>query len=474
MNNTQRSKSLTLPSYSSLNEKECKPFWNQECEDLQSYSWLPKKTNKNSNYLEDNSRFWVKRITPVESETSVLSILTPSVSINIEGEKTKVIASKKIRIYPKNPELYNQAIVLNRRAYNLAIECYKEDKYKDENNKPLDLRPQIKEIVLNEQRLSGSAYSANLVCESVRAAGKTFSIVCSKNKKLKGSKKGFSKLHFKSAKRSKQSFIVDKLPKCLAPYKGALGDVYISECVPLEAIGKQATVTREKGRWFIQVQQHIEIEPEIQGYVKCVGIDQGTRTFATCYSLSDVLEVGVDFSKDKLLPLLIRVDKLISDRQKILNQFKGIAFNDYPQWARDRIKGFNKKINKLQCRKDDLVLDLHNKLAYELVMNYDVIFLPTFKTQQMVRNSKSSLRKTTKRQMLALNHYNFKLRLKWYAKKYGKVVVDCNEAYTSKTRSWDGTIDENLGSSKIIKGEGFSVDRDVNGARNIYLKHVTR
>ncbi|WP_372823170.1 zinc ribbon domain-containing protein [Pseudoalteromonas shioyasakiensis] len=76
--------------------------------------------------------------------------------------------------------------------------------------------------------------------------------------------------------------------------------------------------------------------------------------------------------------------------------------------------------------------------------------------------------------MLDLNHYGFKLRLKWYAKKYGKQVVDCNEAYTSKTRSWDGSINTKLGSSKVIKGDGFTVGRDMNGARNILLKHLTR
>ena len=41
-----------------------------------------------------------------------------------------------------------------------------------------------------------------------------------------------------------------------------------------------------------------------------------------------------------------------------------------------------------------------------------------------------------------------KLKLKWYARKYGKQVADCNEAYTSKTRSWDGTVDDKIGSSK--------------------------
>ncbi|WBA82118.1 zinc ribbon domain-containing protein [Endozoicomonas sp. GU-1] len=60
------------------------------------------------------------------------------------------------------------------------------------------------------------------------------------------------------------------------------------------------------------------------------------------------------------------------------------------------------------------------------------------------------------------------------SKKYGKHVVDCNEAYTSKTRSWNGSIDDRLGALKVIKGNGFTVDRDINGARNIFIKNLTR
>ncbi|WP_236631985.1 transposase [Endozoicomonas montiporae] len=66
------------------------------------------------------------------------------------------------------------------------------------------------------------------------------------------------------------------------------------------------------------------------------------------------------------------------------------------------------------------------------------------------------------------------MRLKWYARKYGKHVVDCNEAYASKTRSWDGSIDDQLGSSKVIKGDGFIVDHDINGSRNVLLNSLTR
>lgn len=40
-----------------------------------------------------------------------------------------------------------------------------------------------------------------------------------------------------------------------------------------------------------------------------------------------------------------------------------------------------------------------------------------------------------------------------------------NEAYTSKTRSWDGSIVQSLGGAKTITNNNIRVDRDVNGAR---------
>ena len=35
-------------------------------------------------------------------------------------------------------------------------------------------------------------------------------------------------------------------------------------------------------------------------------------------------------------------------------------------------------------------------------------------------------------------------------------MVEVNEAYTSKTRSWDGNVEENLGGGKVIQDESVS------------------
>ena len=77
--------------------------------------------------------------------------------------------------------------------------------------------------------------------------------------------------------------------------------------------------------------------------------------------------------------------------------------------------------------------------------------------------------------MLTLSHYRFKTFLKYKALEYGAQVIDVCEAYTSKTVSWTGELVANLGGSKVIKSlEGHRMDRDLNGARGIFIKNVAR
>ena len=68
-------------------------------------------------------------------------------------------------------------------------------------------------------------------------------------------------------------------------------------------------------------------------------------------------------------------------------------------------------------------------------------------------------------------HYEFKRRLRWKGWQRGALVLDVNEAYTSKTSSWDGTVNTKLSSAKAIRDDtSFGMDHDVNGARGIFLR----
>lgn len=103
--------------------------------------------------------------------------------------------------------------------------------------------------------------------------------------------------------------------------------------------------------------------------------------------------------------------------------------------------------------------------------NFETIFIPIFETSQMAKRSKRKITSKTARSMLTFAHYRFKQFLKAKAEEYGCKVVEVSEAYTSKTCSYCGTMQE-IGSKKILqcKGCGAVVDRDLNGARGIYLR----
>ena len=485
--NTQNTNNcLILPQLSTLNEKDLKQYWNQQCQELQSKLWLPHKIDLQevdldsssglSNYTEEKLSHWKTTLKPKNLTPQNLSVLLPLSAIPTmeKGQQRDgkvAIASKKIRFYPEDEEKYIQALQLYRRAYNIAVAHYINDTYKDEENKFKNLRPQIKEQCKTEQEDKKHIYNSIIVDNAVLSALKTFKTIIRKNKRKKGDKRGFSKISFKSRKGDIHSFSIDRLPKNFSPASRALGKIYLTEDVPNQALNKSVIVTYNKGRWFLQVQQHIQTQSEIQGVVKVVAIDPGVRTFATCYSQDEVIIAGDRFAQDKLSPLMKKVDKLISQKTKLLN----IKSEEKPQWFKDRLTYLNKRINRLKNRKDDIISDLHNRLAYELVSNYDVIFLPSFETKKMTsKRGERKIRRVTARQMLDLNHHKFKIKLKWYADKYGKHIVDCNESYTSKTYSWNGHIDDKLGSKKIIKNSGMIIDRDINGARGILLKQLTK
>jgi putative transposase len=88
----------------------------------------------------------------------------------------------------------------------------------------------------------------------------------------------------------------------------------------------------------------------------------------------------------------------------------------------------------------------------------------------MSLNVQRRIASKTVRAMLTFSHYTFKCRLTHLAATFGKTVIDVDEAYMSKTASWTGEIKATLGGAKTITSKGVTLDRDVNGARGIFLR----
>ena len=88
----------------------------------------------------------------------------------------------------------------------------------------------------------------------------------------------------------------------------------------------------------------------------------------------------------------------------------------------------------------------------------------------MISNISSNLYSITKRRLLALSHYKFRMKLKILGQKYNTIITETNEFLTSKTCCQCLTIKDDLGASKVYNCNycHTNIDRDINAAINIY------
>lgn len=467
-----------------------KPYWNNTCHKLSENLFLPSMTDNKPNFTVSQVSHIIQKILPVNKTQN----FPVKFKVFSESRPDVVIpAVKKIRFYFTSSEQknkYMQMMTVARRAYNLSVDLLNNGKYLDEKGNSVDLRPGVREIVRQESKENNTVFDVNVCDQAVRLAQTDFIAVCRKNKKQKQDGAEFSRLGFKSRKSKKQTFSHPRMGKKGMVCSRSLGEIKLTEKLPEGSAGKNVDITCDHGRWFICVMKNIIIKgnmssvSEIQGQekdisleskdVKCIALDPGSRTFMTGFNENEVMQYGKDFSINHLLPLAKKMRKLFSLRDRIKKHalYKK-ENNENPQWMNDTLRHIEKQLNRLECKRQDLTENLHKTVACDLIVNYDVIYLPEFRSKEMVKTKGRNVNRKAVHNMLSLCHYRFKTYLLWLAKKYNKKVFIVNESYTSKTRSWNGIIDETLGSSKTIRENDLTVDRDINGARGIFLKHVS-
>ena len=123
-----------------------------------------------------------------------------------------------------------------------------------------------------------------------------------------------------------------------------------------------------------------------------------------------------------------------------------------------------------------MVNELHWKTINYLVNNYDNILIGDMSVKSIVSKNESTLARITKRIGYSLSLYLFKQRLEYKCKLNKKRYSEVNERYTSRMCSVCGWYNEKLGGDKIFECKECkrTIDRDVNGARGIYLKHLQK
>jgi IS605 OrfB family transposase len=165
--------------------------------------------------------------------------------------------------------------------------------------------------------------------------------------------------------------------------------------------------------------------------------------------------------------------KRVSDRlAKVHKKLKTLDSRKGTPNRKGKVGWYERARNKVYATLKSSIKQLHWSTALHLVKQFDTIYIGSFCTNsKSCVSRKGKLAKVTRFATNALSHFTFLQRLRYKAEQYGKKVVVVDESYTSKTCGNCFKLND-VGSSKSYNCTNckLTIDRDVNGARNIMLK----
>ena len=383
----------------------------------------------------------------VEKQNLQQTYSQSSTTLAVECTEVEAIKVKKIRIYPttNQKKIFQSWLGASRFIYNKTVEHLKlpkEERCKGWMAAVQKILGQNKEDWI---KVIPHKVKAHAVADAYLALKTGFALL---KKKLIPK----FELKFRTRKKPKQSCFI---PKSALTNNGIYhtisGKLKMHDKIPNNP--SDLRLVYYNNRWYLHIPYKTKVN-SIDNQNRVIALDPGVRTFITGFSSENVFKIGTgDFSR--IARLSIFADKLISKISKAKAK------------SRYRIK---KALSRIRNKIKDLVDELHFKTINFLVNNYDRIILPTFETKQMACKIKRKIQSKSVRSMLSYSFFRLAERLISKAKQLGKSVIRISEAYTSKTASWTGEIIEKLGSRKYISSNGITVDRDINGARGIYLR----
>ena len=189
---------------------------------------------------------------------------------------------------------------------------------------------------------------------------------------------------------------------------------------------------------------------------KIISIDPGIRPLFNGYANDHILKIGT-ISSDIIHKKLCKIDRI--------NKFGKMSQSN-------KQKIINKKYDKIK----NMVTDSQWKIIKYLTETYAHIVIGNFSTETMgeKKNGQNTICKMTKRIGNMFKMFQFKQKLKYKSQLTNTKFTEIDEAYTSKCCSQCGTCKNDLGSNKIYKCNncGLVIDRDINGAKNIFIKAI--
>ena len=265
----------------------------------------------------------------------------------------------------------------------------------------------------------------------------------------------FAQLGYCSRQNPKQScYIPDDAVTEHGVYHTILGPLRMAEAIPAEH--KECRLVQERGLYWLTVPYPAQCDIETPSGDGVVALDPGVRTFLTYFSETDCGKLG-HHAFGRIQRLCHWLDDLISRTAKEPNRRKRRQMRSAQARMRQRIT--------------NLVDELHWQLARWLTSNYRIILLPTFETHDMTQRAGRRIRSKTARMMLTFRHYEFKRRLQWKAWQRGALVARRQRGVQQQDPQLGRRREHQVGRRQGNRDEtGFGMDRDVNGARGIFLR----
>jgi putative transposase len=226
-----------------------------------------------------------------------------------------------------------------------------------------------------------------------------------------------------------------------------------------------------------------------------VSIDPGEKNFIAYYSLDEFGKLGMDMRKP-ILNIRSQISKYQRALRNKVNRRKTKLKN---------VKKLTRKIQRKYNKIKNIVNELHHQSANYLCKNFERILLPIFGTKKMVCNKeerkakirnniekikeesnneveiKNKIKSYRRRRRLnrkvcfvlnQLSHYKFKQHIQHKSEEYGCKVYIVTEEYTSQACVC-GELSKTYNNDRVKQCShcGVRIDRDLNGARNIFLKN---
>lgn len=474
-----------------LREKDCKEFWNGQCKVNSKKLWFPTEIGSaalpsnslNGSLLKtiQNSWFLTKQSVKLEAKNSRKMSLPLFKYSPVKKWESEGIRALKIKLKPNKEQasIFDEWANTTRYVYNKCLNKVKLTPELNTSKGFLQLKKECitkkdNNIVKNDEVHYFDKYIYNWELETPKDI---------RNGALRDIKKGYVTawanlkagninsfgLNFRKKKSyAEQSLEIDKSAiKIIRDNTSRISGfkiytTYIKDTIKIDKkslkgldfkeLNHNSRLKKENNEWFLCVSYEVKGK-ETRMLEKTCALDPGIRKFQTIYAEDKVTSIT---------PVKHKIKRFyrILDKLKSLRDDKVMRQNSY-----------DKKRCRIQSKLNNYVNEMHYKTITFLTKNYTSILLPSFESQAMVCSKK--LHKSVKRDMMNFSFYKFQQRLihKCSLLKHCNVTI-VNEAYTSQTCGYCGnlnkTSDEVIHCSKCNR----SYDRDVNGARNIYLKYV--